>query len=132
MCDVNIAMCIFNTNGKKWAEFTTLPFQTLLDMYNNIPRKDISVFGPCIDPDKDIDDQKITPVEWTDSTKEKLIKSAELIRKRKEDGRNKSDNQKKRNKKNISNEEEGKFEEETTKTPKNQKENSKNNKRRRK
>jgi hypothetical protein len=85
MCDVHIIMCIFNTNGKKCAEFTTLPLQTLIDMYNKIPRKDISVFAPAIEVDKEDKTQKITPVEWGANTKDKLIKSAEIIRKRKED-----------------------------------------------
>ena len=83
MCDVHIFLCIFNTNSKKCAEFTTLPLQKLIDMYNNIPRKDVSVFAPWIEEDKKEDGQKITPTEWGPNTKEKLLKSAEIINKRK-------------------------------------------------
>lgn len=91
MCDVHIFMCIFNTNAKKCAEFTTLPLQKLIDMYNNIPRKDVSVFAPNIELDKSDRTQKITPVEWNSNTKDKLIKSAEIIKKTKLDSFNKGD-----------------------------------------
>lgn len=52
-------------------------------MYNNIPRKDVSVFAPAIELDKHDKTQKITPLEWNASTKEKLTKSAETIKKTK-------------------------------------------------
>jgi hypothetical protein len=57
--------------------------QKLIDRYNNIPRKDVSVFQPSIEEDKNDDGQKIIPLEWGPNTKEKLLKSAEIIKQRK-------------------------------------------------
>lgn len=51
-------------------------------MYNNIPRKDVSVFAPAIELDKQDKTQKITPLEWNANTKEKLTKSAEAIKRK--------------------------------------------------
>ena len=73
MCDVHIILWVFNTNAKKCAEYTTIPFQNLIDMYHSIPRKDVSVFAPLVDFDSNGVWQKITPLEWS-ATNNKLIK----------------------------------------------------------
>jgi hypothetical protein len=56
----------------------------MVDMYNQMPRKDVRIFAPSIDVDKLINDQKIKPVEWTENSRDDLLRSIEIIRKRKE------------------------------------------------
>ena len=87
--DVHVMLCVFTTNSKKWAEFSTLPLQHMIDMYNQVPRKDVHIFAPSIDADKIMQEQTIKPVEWTENSRDSLLQSAELIRKRKEEGRKK-------------------------------------------
>jgi tRNA A37 threonylcarbamoyladenosine biosynthesis protein TsaE len=54
-----------------------------------VPRKDVHIFAPSIDADKIMQEQTIKPVEWTENSRDSLLQSAELIRKRKEEGRKK-------------------------------------------
>jgi hypothetical protein len=61
----------------------------MIDMYNQVPRKDVHIFAPSIDADKMVQEQTIKPVEWTENSRDDLLRSAELIRKRKEEGRKK-------------------------------------------
>ena len=102
MWDVHVILWIFNTNSKKWAEFTTMPLQNLIDLYNKIPRKDVAVFSPSINLDYEGNWTKISPLEWSTSTKDQLIKSANKIRESKEmklkdgDEENKRDSKSKR------------------------------------
>ena len=96
MCDVHIILCIFNTNNKKCAEFTTMPLQEMIDMYNNVPRKDVSVFAPHLELDQNGKTKKIQPMEWNKNSQDKLMKSAEIIRKSKQDISKKSGNKRKR------------------------------------
>jgi len=65
-------------------------------MYNAIPKKDKSVFYPWIDTEeKDINNQKIVPVEWNEKNREKLRRSIEFIRKTKEDVKTKGEKNRK-------------------------------------
>jgi hypothetical protein len=61
----------------------------MIDMYNKVPRKDVHIFAPSIDANKILKEQTIKPVEWTENSRDNLLQSAELIRKRKEEGRKK-------------------------------------------
>ena len=51
MWDVNVLLCIFNTNSKRCAQFSTLPFHNMVDIYNSIAKENISIFSPSIDVD---------------------------------------------------------------------------------
>ena len=63
MCDVHILLWIFNSNMKRWAEFTTLPFNNLVQIHDSIPSKDISLFSPLIKLDGKGVCKTITPTE---------------------------------------------------------------------
>jgi hypothetical protein len=59
----------------------------MIDMYNQVPHKDVHKFAPSIDVGKMMNEQKIEPVKWTENSRDDLLRSAELIRKREEGGR---------------------------------------------
>ena len=77
MCDVHVLLWIFNSNMKRWAEFTTLPFNNLVQIHDSIPSKDISQFLPSIEFDDKGICKTITPTELF-SEEDKKMRSAEL------------------------------------------------------
>ena len=76
-----------------------MPLQNLIDMYNKIPRKDVAVFSPSINFDDNGDYVKISPLEWSNSTKDQLTRSANKIRESKEAALKNSDEESKRDSK---------------------------------
>ena len=95
MCDVNVLLCIFNANSKKWAQFSTLPFHRLVKLYEDIPKQNVAVFSPLIDVDDDEGCKKIVPLECATKDEDKAgeptenVKHARLIK-----ARNKNDSTK--------------------------------------
>jgi hypothetical protein len=61
----------------------------MIDMYNQVLRNDMHTIAPSIDVGKIMKEQSIMPVKLTENSCDDLIRSSELIRKRKEEGRNK-------------------------------------------
>ena len=63
MCDVHILLWIFNSNMKRWAEFTTLPFNNLVQIHNEMSGREISIFSPSVELNSKGAWNTITPLE---------------------------------------------------------------------
>lgn len=84
--DVHVMLLVFNHKSKKCSEFSTLPLQYLIDMYNKTPRENVQIFAPCIEKHINLNEPTIKALEWSDETRLELIESARIIRQRKEEG----------------------------------------------